>query len=72
MPDKQTLAPDEKKDDWQIKAKPQPTVKKIKGKVILIIPGNRVIIEYGSGYATDIPYNVEKHKSLKLGDIIEV
>lgn len=58
-------------DKWQMDLKPTKTPK-IKGRVILIIPNKRIILEYGSGLGTEIPYNVEKHKNLKTGDILEI
>jgi len=72
MPDKKTAVSEDKDVVWDVKAQPQQPLKKIKGKVILIIPNKRVIVEYGEGFGTEIVYNESKHKSLKNGDIIEI
>ena len=41
MPDKKTAVPEDKDVVWDVKAQPQQPLKKIKGKVILIIPNKR-------------------------------
>ena len=47
MPDKKNPSEVMEDNAWQTKAQPSQTTKKIKAKVTLIIPHNRVIVEYG-------------------------
>lgn len=72
MPDKKNPSEVMEDNAWQTKAQPSQTTKKIKAKVTLIIPHNRVIVEYGQGLGTEIKYDEAKHKSLKLGDMVDI
>lgn len=70
MPDKQNASDKKIEDSWD--KKPQSLVKRQKGKVALIIPHNRIVIEYGNGLGAEIKYSEEKHKNVKIGDFLEI
>lgn len=64
-----TLVDEEKNDKFSFET-PKPSKKRISGKVVSITK-SRVVIEYGSGLGTSVPYNEKEHSSLKKGDRIE-
>ncbi len=66
--DEKAPAPEEKKPFTE--RKPMQLPKRM-GKIANIIPGQFLIIDVG-GNGERIPYDVAKHKNLKIGDPIEL